>query len=157
MPQRSHRTDEMAKIVAEEARAAGCTVIRSVVVNGAVEFIRQLVSNVSNDNEADAIVLVGGTGFGPKDSAVEALDGFLERQMEGFAQSYRHLLRDEMGLGAKSLLVRAMAGVYNKCVVFAMTGRSQDVRRAMQVLVLPTLSDAIELANGRMRALEIGT
>jgi molybdenum cofactor synthesis domain-containing protein len=154
--QRSRRTDEMAKIVAEEARAGGCTLVRSVVVNGAPQFIQQLVSNVSNDNEADAIVLVGGAGFGPKDSVCEALDEFVERQIEGFAQAYRNLLREEMGLGARSLLVRATAGVYNKCLVFALTGRPQDVRRAMQVLILPTMSDAVELANGRMRGLDLG-
>ena len=156
MAQKSRRTEEMAKIVSEEVRAASCTLVRSVVVNGAAQFIQQLVSNVSNDNEADAIILVGGAGFGPRDSACEALDGFLERQIEGFAQEYRHLLRDEMGLGARSLLVRATAGVYNKCLVFALTGRAQDIRRAMQSLILPTLSDAVELANGRIRALDVG-
>jgi molybdenum cofactor synthesis domain-containing protein len=156
MATRSRRTEEMAKIVSEEVRSAGCTLVRSVVVNGAAQFIQQLVSNVSNDNEADAVILVGGTGFGPRDSACEALDGFVERQIEGFAQAYRYLLREEMGLGARSLLVRATAGVYNRCVVFAMTGRAEDVRRAMQVLILPTLSDAVELATGRIRALDIG-
>jgi molybdenum cofactor biosynthesis protein B len=156
MSQKSRRTEEMARIVSEEARAARCTVVRSVVVNGAEQFIQQLVSNVSNDNEADALVLVGGAGFGPRDGACEAVDGFVERQIEGFAQAYRAMLRDEMGLGAKALLVRATAGVYNRCLVFVLTGRPQDIRKAMQSLILPTLSDAIELANGRMRGLDIG-
>jgi molybdenum cofactor biosynthesis protein B len=156
MATKSRRTEEMAKIVSEEARAAGCTLVRSVVVNGAEQFIRQLVSNVSNDNEADALILVGGAGFGPRDGACDAVDGFVERPIEGFAQAYRSILRDEMGLGAKALLVRATAGVYNKCLVFVLTGRPQDVRKAMQALILPTLSDAVELANGRMRGLDIG-
>jgi molybdenum cofactor biosynthesis protein B len=156
MAQKSRRTEEMAKIVSEEVRAGGCTLVRSVVVNGAAQFIQQLVSNVANDNEADVVILVGGVGFGPKDSACEALDEFVERQIEGFAQAYRNLLREEMGLGARALLVRATAGVYNKCLVFALTGRAGDIRKAMQVLILPTVSDAVELANGRIRGLDLG-
>ncbi len=156
MAARSRRTEEMAKIVSDEVRGARCIFVRSVVVNGTEQFIQQLVTKVSNDNEADAVILVGGAGFGPRDSACEGVEAFVERQIEGFAQAYRTLLRDEMGLGARALLVRAIAGVYNKCLVFAMTGRAEDVRRAMQVLILPTLSDAVELANDRMRGLDIG-
>jgi molybdenum cofactor biosynthesis protein B len=155
-PVRSRRTEEMARIASEEARGAGWALVRNVTVTAAVQFIQQLVSNISIGNEADAIILVGGTGFGPNDFACEALDPFFERRIEGFGQAYRDLLRGEEGLGTRSLLVRATAGVYNKCVVFALTGRPQDIRRAMQTLILPTLSDAVELANGRMRALEIG-
>ncbi len=156
MSARSRRIEEVARVVSDEIRAAGCTLVRSVVVNGAEEFIKQLVSNVSNDNEADAVILVGGTGFGPRDSSVEALDGLFERRIEGFAEEYRYLLRQEIGLGPRALLVRATAGVYNKCLIFALTGRTQDVRRAMQALVLPTLADAVELANGRARPLDVG-
>src|SRR5580704_15511600 len=87
---KSQTVMELGKVVAEEVQAAGFKLVRSVVVNGEGEFIQQLVSNVSNDNEADAIILVGGTGIGPRDSACEALDGFVERQIEGFAEAYRY-------------------------------------------------------------------
>jgi molybdopterin adenylyltransferase len=116
-----------------------------------VQFIQQLTSNVSNDNEADAIILVGGTGFGPKDTTCEAIESFVERRIEGFGDEFRHLLRQEMGFGSHSWLSRATAGVYNQCLVFAMTGRAVDVKRAVQTILVPTLSDAVELATGRLR------
>ena len=155
MSVKSRTLEELGKIVAEEVRAAGFKLVRNVVVNGEAQFIQQLVSNVSNDNEADAIILVGGTGFGPRDTTCEALDAFVERRIEGFGDEFRHMLRHEMGFGAHSWLARATAGVYNQCLVFAMTGRVPDIKRAMQTIVVPTLSDAVELATGRMRHVQL--
>ena len=155
MAVKSRTIEELGKVVAEEVRTAKLTLVRSVIVNGEPHFIQQLVSNVSNDNEADAIVLVGGTGFGPRDTTVEAIDAFCERRIEGFGDEFRHMLRQEMGFGPHSWLARATAGVYNQCLVFAMTGRANDLKRAMESIVVPTLSDAVELATGRMRAVHI--
>jgi len=148
--------EDLGKIAAEEVRAAKMKLVRNVFVNGERQFIQQLVSNVSNANEADAIILVGGTGFGPRDTTSEAIDTFVERRIEGFGDAFRDMLRTEMGFGAQALLSRATAGVYNQCLVFAMTGRASDVKRAMQTLIVPTLSDAVELATGRMRASLLG-
>jgi molybdenum cofactor biosynthesis protein B len=139
------------KAVVDEIAAAAFVHVRSVYVNGEMHFIEQLVSNVSNANEADAIVLLGGTGLGPGDNTCEALEAFVGHKMEGFGEAYRALLREE--LGPSALLARATAGVYNQCLVFAMTGRPQHVHRAMKALVVPTLADAVELATGRSRTL----
>jgi molybdenum cofactor synthesis domain-containing protein len=155
MSTKSRTLEELGKVVADEVRAAKLTLVRSVIVNGEAHFIQQLVSNVSNDNDADAIVLVGGTGFGPRDTTVDAIDTFCERRIEGFGDAFRLLLRDEMGFGPHAWLSRATAGVYNQCLVFAMTGRPNDVKRAMQTIIVPTLSDAVELATGRMRTVHL--
>ncbi len=143
--------DELAKMVIDEFHPDQASFVRGVVVKGEPEFIQQLVSNVANDNEADAIIMLGGTGFGPRDGTCEALDRFFERRIEGFGEAYRRLLREEFDLGPAALLARATAGVYNQCLVFALTGQPDQVRRAIQQLVVPTLSDAVRLATGDMR------
>jgi molybdenum cofactor biosynthesis protein B len=152
---KSRSIEELSRIVVEEVKAAPFQFVRSVVVRGERDYIQQLVSNVSNDNEADAIVMVGGTGFGPYDEMCEAIDTYCDRHIEGFGAAYRRLLRDEFEFGAHSWLVRATAGVYNKCIVMALTGRPADVKRAVQTLIIPTVSDAVELATGRMRPYEL--
>ena len=92
---KSQTVMELGKVVAEEVQAAGFKLVRSVVVNGEGEFIQQLVSNVSNDNEADAIILVGGTGIGPKDTTCEAVEAVSQRGIEGFGdEAFRHMLRE---------------------------------------------------------------
>jgi molybdenum cofactor biosynthesis protein B len=148
---RSRTLEDLAKTISDDVRAAAFELVRNVVVKGEAEFIQQLISNVSTDNEADAIIMVGGTGFGPRDSAVEAINSFVERHIEGFGQAYRRLLREELELGPSAMLARATAGSYNQCLVFALSGRPAHVRRAVDALILPTLSEAVELATGRIR------
>ena len=96
------------------------------------------------------MIVVGGTGFGPFDSTCEAIDGLVERRIEGFGEEYRRLLREEFrradgasraGHGGRVQPVRGVCAL----------GRMQQVRRAIEILVVPTLPDAIELATGRMR------
>jgi molybdenum cofactor biosynthesis protein B len=152
MPARSRAIEAAIKGVEDEVRAAKFHFVRSVVAKGEPEFVQQLVSHVSNDNEADAIVMVGGTGFGPQDSTCEALDSFVERRIEGFGEGYRRLLIDEFAAGTRASLARATAGVYNQCVVFALTGQHEHVRRAVATLVVPILQEAVLLASGRARA-----
>ncbi len=155
---KSKTLEGIAKAVSEEVVASGYVLVRTVNVHGEAPVIQQLISNVSNDNEADAIILVGGTGFGPKDHACEAVEASVERRIEGFGEAYRTLLRGsgrDADLGAHAWLVRATAGVYNQCLVFALTGRHADVQSAVRTLICPTLREAFELATGRLRAMSL--
>ncbi len=147
-------TEGSAKIVADAVVAAKFIFVRSVTVNRDPQFIKLLVSTVSSDNQADAIILIGGTGFGPRDFTCEALDEFFERRIEGFGEAYRGLLREELGAGTSALLARATAGVYNKCVVFALPRNPVELSRAMQALVVPTLREAVRHASGRRLTME---
>ncbi len=148
---RSKTLEEIAKEIGDLLRASGTVVVRSVVAQGEATYIEQLVSNVSNDNEADAIVMIGGTGFGPRDHTCETINAFVDRRIEGFGEAYRRLLRDDFELEVRAMLSRATAGVYNRCLVFALTGRLAEVKRAVEQLVLPALGEAVGLATGRVR------
>ena len=149
---RSRTLEELAKSVADIVRTAGFPVVRNVVAQGVPTYISQLVSNVSNENEADAIVMIGGTGFGPHDNTCETIDGLVERRIEGFGEAFRRLLREDFDLGARAMLARATGGVYNKCLVFALMARPSEVTAAVQKLIVPALPYAVALATGRVRA-----
>lgn len=152
---KSKTLEDIARAVCEEIESAGLKLVRSVTVQSEEPVIQQLISHVSNDNEADVLILLGGAGFGPRDFTCEAVEHYVERRIEGFAEAYRHLLRSEMEFGPHAWLARAKAGVYNQCLVFALTGRLVDVRRAMQTIVLPTLPEAVLLATGKLRAMSL--
>ncbi|HEV3193988.1 MAG TPA: hypothetical protein VGY54_25960, partial [Polyangiaceae bacterium] len=79
---------------------------------------------------------------------------FLERHIEGFGEDYRRVLREEFTIGAGAMLARATAGVYNRCLVFALPRNASRLRRAMQLLVIPILAEAVQLAAGRMHAVQ---
>jgi molybdenum cofactor biosynthesis protein B len=139
--------EALAKSVGEEIVRAGFSLERHVVVRGDAVHLRELVQLLSNENQADVVILLGGTGFGPHDTVCEGLEPFFERRIEGFAEAYRRMLRSDHGV--HSMLARATAGVFNQCVVFALTGRAEDVRMAVQVLIAPTAIAASDLAYGR--------
>jgi molybdopterin adenylyltransferase len=145
-PQRSRTLDEGARACVEELKRVGCKHVRHITVRGEPQHIQELVTNASNDNECDAIVLIGGTGIGPYDHVCEALNALFDRRMEGFGEAYRRLLRGDRGVHA--MLARATAGVYNKVLVFALSGAPDEVRLATEVLIGPTIADAFDLAAG---------
>jgi molybdenum cofactor biosynthesis protein B len=140
--------EDVPKLVAEELKAAGLRFIRGVTVNREKQFIQQLVSNIGNENEADALILIGGVGIGPRDYTCEAVDALADQRIEGFGEAYRQLLRTELNVGASAFLQRATAGIYNKCLVFALPRQPEAVRLALRMLVIPALADAVRIVVG---------
>jgi molybdenum cofactor biosynthesis protein B len=146
---RSHLTEDAVHIVTAALSAAKFTVVRTVTVNREAQFIQLLISNVSNENQADAVILIGGTGFGPRDFTSEAVDTCVERRIEGFGEAYRRLLADDLRMGTSALLARATAGVFNQCVVFAVPRKPAELARVVERLIVPTLREAVHHASGR--------
>jgi molybdenum cofactor biosynthesis protein B len=143
--------DDVVQLVVGELDTAKLQFVRGVTVNREKQFIQQLVTHIANSNEADAVILVGGAGIGPRDDTCEAIDELADRHIEGFGEAYRKLLRDELGAGTGALLSRATAGVCNKCVVFGLPRNPDALRRAMRALVIPTLAQAARIAQGAGR------
>ena len=140
--------EDYAKIVIDALSDAHFTFVHGVTVTREGQFIQQLVLNVANANEADAVVLIGGVGLGPRDFTCEAVEELADRRIEGFGEAYRHLLRETLNMGTEALLERATAVVYNKCVVFALPQQSVPLHRAVRALVIPTLAQAVRAAEG---------
>jgi len=146
-PGRASVRDDLAQIVIDELHAAAFLVTRNLTVHREKEFVSQLIANATSSNEADALILIGGVGIGPRDFTCEAVVATADRRMEGFGEAYRSLLLDEGAAGA--LLVRAEAGVCNQCVVLALPRQPAALTRtAMTRLVVPMLPEAVRIAAG---------
>jgi molybdenum cofactor biosynthesis protein B len=143
--------EDVPQIVVDELLTANFIFVRNVSVNREKRFVQELVVNVANSNEADALVLVGGVGIGPRDYTCEAVDGLVQRRLEGFGEAYRQMLREHLGAGTRAILQRATAGVYNKCLVYALPRQADPVRLAMRSLVIPALGEAMGIAVGPQR------
>jgi molybdopterin adenylyltransferase len=145
--QRKRFADEAGKRLDQELTAAGLTVVRHVVLADEPSFIRELVRSVATDNEADAIVLTGGTGITPRDHTYEALEAIFEKRIEGFGEAFRRLAFDEFG--PRAMFFRATAGTFNQCPIFALPGNAQAVSLGVRQLIGPTLVHAVDMAMGR--------
>jgi molybdenum cofactor biosynthesis protein B len=140
--------EDVPGIATEELKAAGFIQMRGVTVNREKEFIQQLISSIGSRNEADALVLIGGVGIGPRDYTCEAVDSLVDQRIEGFGEACRQLLRTERQVGAGAFLLRATAGVYSKCLIFALPRQPEPVRLALRKLIIPTLADALRIVVG---------
>src|SRR5579872_5693110 len=137
--------DDVARIAVEEIQEARFEVVRSVTVNREKHFLEQLVMNIATGNQADAVILIGGVGLGPRDFTCEAVDSIADRRIEGFGEAFRGLMR---GDDANALLLRATAAVCNKCIVVALPRQPDALRRAIRELVVPTIRAAVHMASG---------
>lgn len=143
---RKRETDESGKALDGELAAAGFQVVRHIIVKDEPGFLRDLVRITSNENEADAIVLTGGTGITPRDSTYEALESVFDKRIVGFGEVFRRVSFDE--IGPHAMLSRATAGVFNECVIFALPGSTKAVLLGVK-LIIPILRHAVDLACGR--------
>jgi molybdenum cofactor biosynthesis protein B len=126
--------------------AAGFTVSFHAIVADDPEQVRAIVAKVCDEDLADAIVTTGGTGIAPRDQTYEAVEGLLEKRLDGFGEAFRRLSWDEVG--PRAVLSRAVAGVHRRRVLAALPGSPKAVTLAVDRVLAPILPHAVALARG---------
>ncbi len=147
---RTTETDEGGRVLGELAIEAGFGLVSHAIVREDLDSLRAAV-RAAIDGEADAILVTGGTGLGPRDRTIEAVQPLFTKEMEGFGEAFRRLSWAEVG--ARAMLSRAIAGVVTTDasvakLLFALPGSVKGVRLAMTELVRPVLHHALQVARG---------
>lgn len=138
--------DEGGNRLRERLEAAGFTVAVRALVRDEPDELRAVIARVCDRDEADAIVTTGGTGIAPRDRTYEAVEGLLEKKLDGFGEAFRRLSWDQVG--ARSVLSRAVAGVHRGRVLAALPGSPKAVVLAVDQVLAPILAHAVALARG---------
>ena len=144
---RTPEDDKGGRLLGERLAAAGFSVVSHKILREEPEALREAITHVCDANEADAIVMTGGTGIAPRDRTIEALAPLLDKTLDGFGEAFRRLSWD--AIGPRAILSRATAGVSRGKVIFALPGSPDAVTLAVDALIAPTLAHAITLAQGR--------
>ncbi len=135
---RTLEDDESGCRIAELVNAAGHRVIERRVLPDDEGEIRAAAAAAVERQQADVVVISGGSGFAPRDVSVEAVMPLLDREIEGFGQLFRTLSFQQVG--AAAMLSRAMAGVIGRSVVFVLPGSPPAAELAMVSLILPEVA-----------------
>ncbi len=158
---RSRKEDTSGDLLAKRLGEAGFAVRRHSPVRDEMLVIRELVRSAAVSNEADAIVVCGGTGLGPRDVTPEAIEPLFEKRIDGFGEEFRRRSwtatptspwRESPGqsgaLGARAMLSRATAGVVDGTIIVALPGSeaAADLGASLLVDMLP---HAVDVATGR--------
>ena len=87
--------------------------------------------------EVDAVITNGGTGISRRDTTVPAIERIIEQPLPGFGQLFRMLSWEQIGSGA--MLSRAVGGISQGKLIFALPGSTKAVELAMTRLIVPEI------------------
>ena len=158
---RKQKDDASGDMLAQKLTDAGFAVRRHAPVRDDMLVIRERVRSAATQNEADVIVLCGGTGLAPRDVTPEAIEPLFDKRIEGFGEEFRRRSwtaprsspwRESPGqegaLGARAMLSRATAGVVSGTIVVAIPG-SPDAVALAAPLMIDMLPHAVDVVTGR--------
>lgn len=134
---RTEETDSSGQLIQRLLKENGHIVKYYKIVKDEPEQIKGAIKQGAADDNLHAIIINGGTGISKRDTTFEAIDGLLEKRLNGFGELFRYLSYQEIGSAA--MTSRATAGVYKEKIIFSTPGSEGAVRLAMEKLILPEI------------------
>ncbi|MGO4743880.1 molybdenum cofactor biosynthesis protein B [Serratia quinivorans] len=130
---RGEAEDTSGQYLQEAALEAGHQVVDRAIVKDDKYQIRACVSAWIADETVQAVLITGGTGFTARDYTPEALLPLFDREVEGFGELFRMVSYEE--IGTATVQSRALAGMANQTVIFAMPGSTRACRTAWERII----------------------
>jgi molybdenum cofactor biosynthesis protein B len=134
---RSPETDRSGKLIEQLLLDAGHQVGFYTILKDEPAQIRAHMKALGERADLEALIFNGGTGIAPRDTTYDALESVLEKTLPGFGEIFRFLSYQE--IGSRAIASRAVAGVYQKKLIFSIPGSTAAVKLAVQQLILPEL------------------
>jgi molybdopterin adenylyltransferase len=141
---RTEETDTSGRAIADLLTAAGHTVAGRAIVKDDADLVRGTIERHLASADVQAIITTGGTGITSRDSTYEAVNGLLQKRLDGFGELFRMLSFEQIGPAA--IMSRACAGLVAGRVVVSLPGSEGAVRLAMERLLLPELGHLVQQA-----------
>jgi len=107
--------------------------------------IRAVVSRWIADPGIDVIITTGGTGFTGRDSTPEALAPLFDKTILGFGELFRQISYED--IGPSTIQSRAIGGLANATLVFALPGSSNAVRTGWEKILRHQLDASFRPCN----------
>ncbi|CAI2786229.1 Molybdenum cofactor biosynthesis protein B [Serratia grimesii] len=130
---RGEAEDTSGQYLQEAALEAGHQVVDRAINKDDIYQIRAQVSAWIADEKVQAVLITGGTGFTARDNTPEALLPLFDRAVEGFGELFRMVSYEE--IGTATIQSRALAGIANQTVIFAMPGSTRACRTAWERII----------------------
>jgi molybdopterin adenylyltransferase len=139
---RTAETDTSGRAIRELLEAAGHRLSGHAIVRDEPAQVREQVIAHCGNAATQVIITTGGTGITSRDGTYEAVNGLLEKRLDGFGELFRMLSFEEIGSAA--MMSRATAGSTRGKVVFVLPGSENAVRLAMTRLIIPELAHVVQ-------------
>jgi molybdopterin adenylyltransferase len=134
---RDTTTDKSGARIRELLVAEGHTVSEYDVLRDEPELLKAKLTALVERQDVDVILTNGGTGISRRDTTVPVIERVIESPLPGFGELFRMLSWEQIGSGA--MMSRALGGIAQGKLIFAMPGSTKAVELAMARLILPEL------------------
>jgi len=135
---RNEETDTSGGYLAQALQDAGHLLADKKIVIDDPYKIRAIVSTWIADDNIEAVLITGGTGFTSRDTTPEAVSVLFDKQVEGFGELFRHVSYQE--IGSSTIQSRAIAGFANKTVIFCMPGSTGACKTAWTKIIVEQIN-----------------
>ncbi|QTP57443.1 molybdenum cofactor biosynthesis protein B [Billgrantia antri] len=112
--------DGSGDLLSERLSEAGHVLVDRRIVPDDIYRIRAVVSKWVVRDDVQVILVNGGTGFTVRDTTPEALAPLFDRAIDGYGELFRQL--SYASIGTSTVQSRAVGGVANRTLIFAMPG-----------------------------------
>lgn len=137
--------DTSGDLLANRLERAGHRLADRRIVRDDVYAIRAAASAWIADSAVNAILTTGGTGFTGRDSTPEALTPLFDKTIDGFGELFRHVSYAE--IGSSTIQSRAIAGLANGTLIFALPGSTNACRTAWDKILADQLDASFRPCN----------
>ncbi len=134
---RTEATDKSGRMIRELLEKSGHSIGHYSVVRDEPADLQPLLVELLGQANLDVVITNGGTGISRRDQTVLVLERHITQPLPGFGELFRMLSWQEIGSGA--MLSRAIAGISNGKLLFALPGSTAAVELGMTKLILPEL------------------
>ncbi|AXU95870.1 MAG TPA: molybdenum cofactor biosynthesis protein B [Erwinia persicina] len=126
-------TDSSGDYLREALTEAGHHAVDRAIVADNRYRIRAVVSRWIASSDVQVVLINGGTGFNEKNCTPEALLPLFDREIEGFGELFRMISYED--IGTSTLQSRAVAGLANETLIFAMPGSTGGCQLAWERII----------------------
>ncbi len=130
---RTLQEDTSGALLADLIARDGHRLAERTLVPDSIYEVRATVSRWIADAEINVVITTGGTGFTGRDSTPEALLPLFDKTILGFGELFRQISFEE--IGASTIQSRAVAGIANATLIFALPGSSNAVRTGWEKIL----------------------
>lgn len=142
------KPDKSGALIVERLEREGLTVEDYRIIPDDIDEIRASVKRAADELRVDLLMTTGGTGFSPRDTTPEAMEGLLEREIPGIPEAMRAYGQQRTPY---SMLSRGRAGIRGQTIILNLPGSSGGVSESLDMLFPALLHSFRMLWGGKHR------